>query len=232
MKTIGLIGGMSWESSLLYYRLINERVQSRLGGLHSARCVLSSVEFADIEPLQREGRWDEAGAILNRAALGLERAGAEVLLICANTMHKVADQVMRGVGIPLLHIGDVTAEAVRAAGLRRVSLLGTRYVMEEDFYRRRLEERHGLEVLVPGPEDRGEVNRMIFEELVLGRAEPASKARFLEIVDALAAQGAQGVIAGCTDFSILVSQADLTLPLFDTTELHARAAVDWALAGG
>jgi amino-acid racemase len=231
MKTIGLIGGMSWESSLLYYRLVNERVQSRLGGLHSARCVLSSVEFAEIEPLQREGRWDEAGAILNRAALGLERAGAEVLLICANTMHKVADQVMRGVGIPLLHIGDVTAKAVRAAGLRRVSLLGTRYVMEEDFYRRRLEERHGLEVLVPGPEDREEVNRMIFEELVLGRAEPASKARFLRIVDALAAQGAQGVIAGCTDFSILVSQADLTLPLFDTTELHARAAVEWALAG-
>jgi amino-acid racemase len=232
MKTIGLIGGMSWESSLLYYRLINELVQSRLGGLHSARCVLSSVEFAEIEPLQREGRWDEAGAILNRAALGLERAGAEVLLICANTMHKVADQVVRGVGIPLLHIGDVTAEAVRAAGLRRVSLLGTRYVMEEDFYRRRLEERHGLEVLVPGPEDRREVNRIIFEELVLGRAEPASKARFLEVVGALAAQGAQGVIAGCTDFSILVSQADLALPLFDTTELHARAAVDWALAGG
>jgi aspartate racemase len=231
MKTIGLIGGMSWESSLLYYRLVNEMVQGRLGGLHSARCILSSVEFAEIETLQREGRWEEAGAILNRAALGLERAGAEVLLICANTMHKVADEVMRGVGIPLLHIGDVTAEAVRAAGLRRVALLGTRYVMEGEFYRRRLEERHGLEVLVPGPADRQEVNRMIFEELVLGRAEPASKTRFLEIVHALAAQGAQGVIAGCTDFSILVSQADLTLPLFDTTELHARAAVDWALAG-
>ncbi|HEY6003174.1 MAG TPA: aspartate/glutamate racemase family protein [Anaeromyxobacter sp.] len=231
MKTIGLIGGMSWESSLLYYRLINEMVHQRLGGLHSARCILSSVEFAEIEALQREGRWDEAGAILNRAALGLERAGAEVLLICANTMHKVADEVMRGVRIPLLHIVDVTAERVRAAGLERVALLGTRYVMDEEFYRRRLEERHGLEVLVPGPEDRREVNRIIFEELVLGRAEPASKARFLAIVEALAGQGAQGVIAGCTDFSILVSQADLATPLFDTTELHARAAVEWALAG-
>jgi aspartate racemase len=230
MKTIGLIGGMSWESSLHYYELLNEEVKARLGGLHSARCILSSVEFAEIEPLQREGRWDEAGAILNRAALGLERAGAEVLLICANTMHKVADEVMRGVRIPLLHIGDVTAERVRAAGVRRVALLGTRYVMEQDFYRRRLEERHRLEVLVPGPADRQEVNRVIFEELVLGRVEPASKARFLEIIGALAGQGAQGVIAGCTEIGMLVSQADLASPLFDTAELHARAAVEWALA--
>jgi aspartate racemase len=229
MKTIGLVGGMSWESSLLYYKLVNEGVKARLGGLHSARCVLASVDFAEIEELQREGRWDEAGAILNRAALGLERAGAGIVLICANTMHKVADQAMRGVGIPLLHLVDVTAEAVRAAGLRRVALLGTRYVMEQDFYRRRLEERHGLEVLVPGPADRQEVNRMIFEELVLGRAEAASKARFLAIVSALAREGAQGVVSGCTDFSILVSQKDLALPLFDTTELHARAAVEWAL---
>jgi aspartate racemase len=229
MKTIGLVGGMSWESSLLYYKLVNEAVHARLGGLHSARCVLVSVDFAEIEELQRAARWDDAGAILNRAALGLERAGAGIVLICANTMHKVADQAMRGVGIPLLHIADVAAEAVRAAGLRRVALLGTRYVMEQDFYRSRLEERHGLEVLVPGPADRQEVNRMIFEELVLGRAEAASKARFLAIVAALAREGAQGVVSGCTDFSILVSQKDLALPLFDTTELHARAAVDWAL---
>lgn len=230
MKTIGLIGGMSWVTSLQYYRIINEQVHARLGGLHSARCILSSVEFAEIERRQHEGRWDEAGAILNRAALGLERAGAEVLLICANTMHKVADEVMRGVRIPLLHIGDVTAERVRAAGLRRVALLGTRYVMEQDFYRRRLEERHGLEVLLPGAEDRREVNRVIFEELVLGRAEPRSKARFLEIIGALAKEGAQGVISGCTDIGILLTQADLALPLFDTAELHARAAVEWALA--
>lgn len=230
MKTIGLLGGMSWESSLHYYRLLNEQVKARLGGFHSARCILSSVEFAEIEPLQREGRWDEAGAILNRAALGLERAGAEVLLICANTMHKVADQVMRGVSLPLLHIVDVTAARVREAGVRRVSLLGTRYVMEQDFYRRRLEERHGLEVLVPGPADREEVNRVIFEELVLGRVEPRSKARFLEIIRSMADGGAQGVIAGCTEIGLLVTQTDLTCPYFDTAELHAKAAVDWALA--
>ena len=229
MKTIGLVGGMSWESSAHYYRLVNQAVKARLGGLHSARCILASVDFGEIEPLQRAARWDEAGAILNRAALGLERAGADVLLICANTMHKVADQALRGVGIPLLHIVDVTGERIRAAGLRKVALLGTRYVMEQDFYRQRLVERHGLEVMVPGPEDRAEVNRVIFEELVLGRVEPASRARYLEIMRALVRDGAQGVIAGCTEIPMLVSAADLEVPYFDTTELHALAAVDWAL---
>jgi aspartate racemase len=232
MKTIGLLGGMSWESTAHYYRLVNEGVKARLGGLHSARCLVASVDFADIEPLQRAGRWDEAGAILNRAALGLERAGADVLLVCANTMHKVVVQVTRGVGVPLLHIGDVTGSAVRAAGLRRVALLGTRYVMEEDFYVRRLAERHGLEVSVPGPSDRAEVNRVIFEELVLGRIEPASKARHLAILEGLVAAGAEGVVAGCTELGMLVQQADLAVPLFDTTELHARAAVEWALRPG
>jgi aspartate racemase len=230
MKTIGLLGGMSWESSLHYYRLLNELVKARLGGLHSARCILSSVEFAQIEQFQREGRWDEAGAVLNGAALGLERAGADVLLICANTMHKVADQVMRGVGIPLLHIVDVTAERVRASGIRKVLLLGTRYVMEEDFYRERLARRHGLEVLVPDAADRQEVNRVIFEELVLGRLEPASRKRYLDIIGATARQGAEAVIAGCTEIGLLVKPDDLGMPLFDTAELHARAAVDWALA--
>ncbi|BDG10211.1 aspartate/glutamate racemase family protein [Anaeromyxobacter paludicola] len=229
MKTIGLIGGMSWESSAHYYRLLNEQVKARLGGLHSARCLLASVDFAEVEPLQRADRWEEAGALLNRAALGLERAGADLLLICANTMHKVADRALRGVNVPLLHIGDVTAEAVRAAGLRKVALLGTRYVMEQDFYRRRLEERHGLEVLVPGPADRAEVHRVIFEELVLGKVEPRSKARYLEVMGALVAQGAEGVVAGCTEIGMLVQQADLAVPLFDTTELHARAAVERAL---
>jgi aspartate racemase len=232
MKTIGLLGGMSWESTAHYYRLLNEGVKARLGGLHSARCLVASVDFADIEPLQRAGRWDDAGAILNRAALGLERAGADVLLVCANTMHKVVDQVTRGLGIPLLHIGDVTGSAVRAAGLRRVALLGTRYVMEEDFYLRRLAERHGLEVSVPGPADRAEVNRVIFEELVLGRIEPASKARYLAILGGLVAAGAEGVVAGCTEIGMLVQQADLVVPLFDTTELHARAALEWALGPG
>jgi aspartate racemase len=231
MKTIGLIGGMSWESSTHYYRLLNEAVKARLGGLHSARCILASMDFGEIEPLQRAGRWDDAGAILNRAALGLERAGAELLLICANTMHKVADQTMRGVGIPLLHIVDVAGERARAANVRRVALLGTRYVMEQDFYRRRLAERHGLEVIVPGPADRQEVNRVIFEELVLGRIEPRSKARYVAIMEALIGAGAQAVIAGCTEISMLVGQADVQVPLLDTTELHARAAVEWALAG-
>ena len=229
MKTIGLIGGMSWESSRHYYDLVNEDVKARLGGLHSARCILWSVDFADVEPLQRANRWDEAGELLNRAALGLERAGADLLLICANTMHKVADRALRGVQIPLLHIADVTAERIRAAGLRRVALLGTRYVMEEDFYRRRLSERHGLEVTVPEQADRDEVHRVIFEELVLGRVEPRSKARYLEIMNALVKGGAQGVVAGCTEIGMLVGQADLAVPLFDTTELHARAAVDLAL---
>ncbi len=230
MKTIGLVGGMSWESSAHYYRLINEAVKARLGGLHSARCILASVDFAEIEPLQRAGRWDEAGAILNRAALGLERAGAELLLVCANTMHKVADQAMAGVRIPLVHIADVTAERVRAAGIRRVALLGTRYVMEQDFYRGRLAERHGLEVMVPGPADRDEVNRVIFEELVLGRIEARSKDRYVAILRALVGAGAEGVIAGCTEITMLVTQPDVPVPLFDTTEIHALAAVERALA--
>jgi aspartate racemase len=230
MKTIGLVGGISWESTAHYYRLLNETVKSRLGGLHSAKIVLASVDFAEIEPLQRAGRWGDAGAILNRAALGVERAGAELLLVCANTMHKVADDMMRGVRIPLVHIADVTGERVRAAGVRRVALLGTRYVMEQDFYRHRLAERAGLEVLVPGAADRDEVNRVIFEELVLGRVEPRSKARYVEIMQGLVSAGAQGVIAGCTEITMLVQQGDVAVPLFDTTEIHALAAVEQALA--
>jgi len=200
MKTIGLIGGMSWESTRHYYALINEAVKARLGGLHSARCVLWSVDFADIEPLQRANEWGKAGEILNRAALGLERAGADLLLICANTMHKVADQAMSGVRIPLLHIADVTAE------------------------------RHGLEVSVPEKADRDEVHRVIFEELVLGRVEPRSKERYLAIMNRLVDRGAQGVIAGCTEIGMLVGPTDLAAPLFDTTELHALAAVERALS--
>ena len=230
MKTIGLIGGMSWESTAHYYRLLNEAVKARLGGLHSAKCLLASVDFAEIEPLQRAGRWDEAGDILNRAALGLERAGADLLLICANTMHKVAEQTLRGVRIPLVHIADATAARVRAAGVRRVALLGTRYVMEQDFYRQRLADRYGLEVLVPGPADRTEVNRVIFEELCLGRTEPASKARYVAIMEALVRDGAECVIAGCTEITMLVQQPDVSVPLFDTTEIHALAAVELALA--
>ncbi len=230
MKTIGLVGGMSWESTAHYYRLVNEAVKARLGGLHSARLVLASVDFADVEPLQRAGRWDEAGDLLNAAALGVERAGADLLVLCANTMHKVADRMMRGVRIPLLHIADVTGERVVAAGVRRVALLGTRYTMEQDFYRARLAERFGLDVRIPGPADRDEVNRIIFEELVLGRVEPRSKARYLAVIEGLIREGAEGVIAGCTEITMLIQQPDVPVPLFDTTELHALAAVDRALA--
>lgn len=229
MKTIGLVGGMSWESTAHYYRLINEAVKARLGGLHSARLVLASVDFADIEPLQRADRWDEAGAILNRAALGVQAAGAELLVLCANTMHKVADRMMRGVRAPLVHIADVTGARVVGAGVRKVGLLGTRYTMEQDFYRARLEQGFGLEVLVPGPDERDEVNRIIFEELCLGRIEPRSKARYLGVIEALIGEGAEGVIAGCTEITMLVQQPDVPVPLFDTTELHALAAVEQAL---
>jgi aspartate racemase len=220
---------MSWESTAHYYRLINEAVKARLGGLHSARLVLSSVDFAEVEPLQRADRWEEAGALLNRAALGVERAGADLLVLCANTMHKVADRMMRGVGIPLVHIADVTGARVVGAGVRKVGLLGTRYTMEQDFYRARLTERFGLDVRVPGPADRDEVNRIIFEELCLGRVEPRSRARYLDVIEALVAGGAEGVIAGCTEITMLVQQPDVKVPLFDTTELHALAAVEQAL---
>lgn len=229
MKVIGLVGGMSWESSAHYYRLVNEGVKARLGGLHSARCLLASVDFAEVEPLQRADRWDEAGALLNEAALGLERAGAELLVLCANTMHKVADRMMEGVRAPLVHIADATAKRVRSAGVRRIGLLGTRYTMEQDFYRRRLEERHGLEVIVPAAEDRAEVHRVIFEELVLGQVRERSRARYAAICAALLGEGAQGIVAGCTEIGMLLRPEDVAAPLFDTTEIHAQAAVELAL---
>ena len=230
MKTIGLIGGMSWESSSHYYSLVNRMVKERLGGFHSAKVLLHSVDFGEVEPRQRAGRWDELGKLLNQAALALERGGADFVVVCANTMHKVADELMAGVRIPLLHIADVTAAQVKAAGIRRVGLLGTRYTMEQDFYRGRLAARHGLEVLVPEPGDQAEVNRVIFEELVLGRVEASSRSRYQVVVDRLARSGAQGVIAGCTEIGMLLSPSDVALPLFDTTEIHARAAVDLALS--
>jgi len=231
LKTIGLVGGMSWESTAHYYRLLNEGVKARLGGLHSARLLLHSLDFAPIEQMQREGRWGDAAAVLRQAVRGLEAAGADFALLCANTMHKVADEVMAGAKIPLLHIADVTADAVEAAGVRAVGLLGTRYTMEEAFYRKRLSERHGLAVLVPGPEERALVNRVIFEELVLGVASPASKARYLEVIDGLRRAGARGIVAGCTEIGMLLGPSDCPLPWFDTTELHVAAALDRALGG-
>ena len=229
MKTLGLIGGMSWESTIPYYRVINESVRERLGGLHSAPIILYSLEFAEMERLQVAGEWDRAGAWLADIAERLERAGAEMLVICTNTMHVVADTVEAAVDIPLLHIADATGEAVKAAGLSRVGLLGTRFTMEQDFYRRRLEERYGLETLVPDAGDRAEVHRVIFDELCCGRVNSESRADYLRIIEALARDGAEGIILGCTEIGILVRPGDTHLPLFDTAAIHARAAAMAAL---
>ncbi|MFJ7246244.1 aspartate/glutamate racemase family protein [Kitasatospora sp. NPDC098652] len=229
MKTLGLIGGMSWESTAEYYRTLNELTRDRLGGLHSARLVLHSVDFADIEGLQAAGRREEAGAVLADAARGLEAAGADLLLICTNTMHKVADQVAAAVSIPLLHLADATADAVRAAGLRRVGLLGTAFTMEQDFYRGRLTA-GGLDVLVPGPDSRALVHQVIYQELCLGLVREESRAAYRRIIADLVAAGAEGIILGCTEIELLVRPEDSPVPLFPTARLHAEAAVTAALA--
>lgn len=229
LRTIGLLGGMSWESTAHYYRHMNELVRQRLGGLHSARLLLYSVDFHDIERLQHEGRWEEAGRYLAGVAQSLEQAGAEALVLCTNSMHKVAPVIDAGLTIPLLHIADATADAVRAQGLNKVGLLGTRFTMEQEFYCARLET-HGLEVLVPGASDRQEIDRVIFEELCRGVIRPQSRAAYRDIIAGLAARGAQGVILGCTEIALLVAAADAEVPLFDTTAIHAASAIDFALS--
>ncbi len=229
MQTIGLIGGMSWESSLEYYRILNETVKERLGGLHSAKCILYSVEFAEIEVLQHAGRWDEAAQVMVEAGQSLERAGADFILLCTNTMHKLAGEIEAGVSIPLLHIADATAEVVKAAGIRRVGLLGTRYTMEQGFYRGRLVEKHGIEVVIPEEAEREIVHRVIYDELCLGVIKPESRRAFTAIIEKLAAAGAEGVILGCTEIENLVRQEDSPLLVFPTTRIHAEAAVEWAL---
>jgi len=229
MKTIGMIGGMSWESSLEYYRIINEAVKELLGDLHSAKSLMYSVDFAEIEVLQREGRWQDATRAIIQAARAVEAGGADFLIICTNTMHKMADEVQKSISIPLLHIADATAEAIQALGLLRVGLLGTQFTMEQDFYRGRLVEKYALDVLIPDRADREIVHRVIYNELVLGKIVPDSKAEYLRIISALAKAGAEGIILGCTEIGLLVSQADSTLPLFDTTRIHALAAVRYAL---
>jgi aspartate racemase len=229
MRTIGLIGGMSWESSAEYYRLLNELVRDRLGGLHSARCVLHSVDFAEIEELQTAGEWERAGEILAAAARGLEAAGADLLLICTNTMHKVAGQVEAAVRVPLLHLADATADAVRARGLTRVGLLGTAFTMEQDFYRERLAG-HGLEVLTPDAEGRALVHRVIYDELCLGVVRDESRVRYQKVIGELVDAGAEGVVLGCTEIELLIGPGDSPVPVFPTTRLHALAAVEAALA--
>ena len=229
MKTIGLIGGMSWESTIPYYRQINETIRDHLGGLHSAKVILYSVDFHEIEQLQHAGDWDSAGAILAEAARSLEAAGADFLVLCTNTMHKVAARIEATVAIPLLHIADPTAAEIKRAGFSTVGLLGTRFTMEQAFYRDRLSEHHGLRVIVPEPDDRAVVHRIIYDELCQGLVKAESRNEYRRVMKNLAAQGAQAIILGCTEISLLVNQQDAEVPLFDTTAIHARMAAEEAL---
>jgi len=228
MKTLGLLAGMSWESTIPYYRIINERVRDARGGLHSAQLLMYSVDFAGIARLQADGDWDEAGRQLADAASALQRAGAQGIVICTNTMHKVAAQIEAGCGLPLLHVADATAVRIRAAGLERVCLLGTRFTMEQDFYRARLAG-HGLDVLVPEAAQRDEVHRIIYDELCRGQIHAESRDAFRRIMADLVLRGAQGIILGCTEIGLLVGAGDTSVPTFDTTRIHAEAAADWAL---
>ncbi|PRH09319.1 aspartate/glutamate racemase family protein [Burkholderia gladioli] len=230
MKTIGLIGGMSWESSAEYYRMINRASKARHGGHHNAKSVMVTVDFAEIEALQRAQDWDALGARMADAARQLQSAGADVVVLTTNTMHRVADAIERALTLPFLHIADPTGAALRAAGVERVALLGTRYTMELPFYAARLAERFGIEVLTPDAEDRNTVHRVIYEELCHGLIEPASRAAYAAIIGRLAARGAQAVILGCTEITLLIGERDSPLPVFDTTALHAQAAVDFAAA--
>ena len=231
MKVIGLIGGMSWESTAEYYRIINETVKERLGGHHSAKILLYSVNFGELVELQRAGRWAEATEFICEAARRVELGGADCILICTNTMHKMAAEVQRAVIIPLLHIADATAMEIKKKGFRRVALLGTKYTMEEEFYKGRLRTKYGFRVLIPSEEDRNIINQIIYDELCLGKVEVESKKLFVQVIGGLENQGAEGVILGCTEISLLIKGEDTPLELFDTTAIHAQAAVDFALKG-
>jgi aspartate racemase len=231
MKTIGLLGGMSWESTATYYRLINEGIRDRLGGLHSAELALYSVDFEPIERLQHRGDWTGAAESLADAARRVEAAGAEFLVLCTNTMHTVAPQIEEAIRIPLLHIADATAAEIGEAGVRRVGLLGTSFTMEQEFYRGRLSDRHGIEVLIPDAPERQTVHRVIYDELCVGRIRDESRSRYVEIIRALAGRGAEAVVLGCTEISLLVRPGDSPIPTFDTTEAHARRAVALAVEG-
>lgn len=230
MKTTGLLGGMSWESTRTYYQSINEGIKQKLGGLHSAKIALYSVDFEEIEQLQHRNEWDEAGRILAQDAARVEAAGADFLVLCTNTMHKVAPQIEAAIGIPLLHIADATAEEIKTASKMKIGLLGTRFTMEESFYRGRLVDKHGLEVVVPNENDRELVHRVIYDELCQGQIIAESRRQYVDVIHRLAGQGAQGVILGCTEISLLVRPEDSPLDVFDTTAIHAHKAVEWALA--
>lgn len=230
MKTIGIIGGMSWESSAQYYAIINRAVRDRMGPMRSAKILMHSLDFAPLAALQKAGEWDELAEIMVDSAQALEAGGADCVLIATNTMHKLADDVEAACDLPLIHIADTTADAVCAEGITRVALLGTAFTMEQPFYRERLEEHHGLDVIVPEAEDRAEIHRVIYEELISGQIFDQSREAYREIIARLVEQGAQGVILGCTEIGLLINQADSDVPVFDTTELHALAAVEFALS--
>lgn len=231
LKTIGLIGGLSWESSLEYYRLVNEGVKQKLGGLHSAQCLIYSVDFGPIEELMRQGDWLEVNKILVDAALHLKQGGADFILICSNTMHKFADSIIEQSGMPLLHIVDAAAQKIKKQGLKKVGLLGTKFVMEGDFYRRRLKEEHGIEVIIPDANERDNINTVIFQELCLGVLNQESKMQFQKIINKLVLLGAEGIVLGCTEIPLLIKQSDVAVPVFDTMTLHAEVAVEYALKG-
>ena len=230
MKTIGLLGGLSWESSIEYYRIINEGVKTRLGGLHSAQCLMYSFNFAEIEHLQANGDWEAATQRMIEAAQQVERGGAECLVICSNTMHRMADAVQASIAIPLLHIADATAIAIKAQNIDTIGLLGTRYTMEQDFYKGRLIENHHLKVHIPAEPSRTRVHDIIYEELVVGTVRPQSREQYQKVINALVDDGAAGIILGCTEIELLIQQEHSPVPVFPTTYLHAMAAVDWALA--
>ncbi len=229
MKKIGLIGGMSWESSAVYYQLLNRRVKELLGGMHSCDCLMDSLDFAGVERLQHEGRWEELCLLMKERALNLERAGAELILLCTNTMHLCADRITEDLSVPFLHIAEATARAILAQGLNRVALLGTRFTMEKDFYTSPLRNKFGIEVMIPGEKDRETIHYRIYRELVKGVFSDESRNEFKEIISGLADQGAQGVILGCTEIPLLIRQEDVSIPVFDTTALHVEAALDLAL---
>jgi aspartate racemase len=229
MKIIGLIGGMSWESSIEYYRIINQEIRSALGGVHSAKIVMVSLDFAEIEELQAKGDWEEATRILLKSGQEIEKAGADLLLICTNTMHLMADQVQAGIQIPLLHIADAAARTVKELGLKTIGLLGTKFTMEKDFYRGRLEKKHQLNVLIPDQAGRDLVHHVIYDELVQGIIQESSRQDYREVIQSLVNRGAEGIVLGCTEIGLLVKKEEIPVPVFDTMEIHARAAVDAAL---
>ena len=229
MKTIGMIGGMSWESSLEYYRIMNQAIKEKLGGLHSAQCILYSVDFDDVEKLQHRGDWESLTLLMIEAAQKVKKAGADFLVICTSTMHKMADEVQKATQVPLLHIADVTGEAIKANGQSRVGLLGTKFTMEQDFYKGRLKKNHGIDVLIPEDKERQAIHDILYNELCLGEIKELSREKFQSIIQNLVERGAQGVILGCTEIPLIVHQDDYEIPLYDTTALHARAAVDFAL---